>query len=256
MTHLTDRHAIFETWAPAAGPWSPWTKPVLFAALPRPLPALASTIPPSLPWRERIGNDCAVVIDLPGAASVETGLALVPFGFWPVPLFNACPAPAEDVAAGAICAVDVDSILATLVAGTSRLAEAGAVAQRAPVFLLDSHRGAPTRPIQPEMFDNRSVVFASDFPSAAMLRSHGIRRTLIVHDSALPIGRDLLYALSHWRKDGIEISAGSETGAPMELAWPADNFWGGVRQRMFALFSLKRNSGGGFGGFVPEASGG
>jgi hypothetical protein len=66
----------------------------------------------------------------------------------------------------------------------------------------------------------------------------------------------LLYALGHWKKEGVEISAASGAGEPMELAWPSDGFWGGVRQRLFALFSLRRNWSGGFGGFMPEASGG
>jgi hypothetical protein len=176
-------------------------------------------------------------------------------GYWPVPLFNACPAPLHPTDL-VISAVDVDVILAALVAGADQLVAASPTPKSAPVFLLDAHRLAAARPIQPEMFDNRSVVFGSDFPSAAVLQAQGIRRALIVHDAALPLGSDLLHALQHWRSRGIAISAIAFDGQPLAIDWPPIGFWSDLRQRVFALFSLRRNPLGGYGGFVPEASGG
>lgn len=255
MTSLTDKHAIFQAWAPGSCPWSPWAKPVTFAHLPRPLPALDPVLVPDLGWRDWMTGDCAIVVDLPGPVSVETGLVLQSLGGWPVPLFNACPAPI-DPAATVICAVEVDAILAALVAGADRLAGKAPAAKPVPVFLLDSHRISPLRPVQREMFDNRSVVFASDFPSAALLRQHGIHRALIVHDAALPLGSDLRHALTYWRKHGLAISAIASDAQPLDIDWPATGFWGTLQQRMFALFTLRRNPLGGYGGFVPEASGG
>lgn len=256
MTDLTDKHAIFGAWAPASCPWSPWVKPVLFAHLPRPILPDRIVAPPTLAWQRALPPDCALVLDLPGATSVTTGLSLLARGFWPMPLFNACPPSILEYGAGAIPAVLVEPILDALVEGVPLLTSTAISAKRAPAFLLDSHRAAANRPVQAHIFDNRSVVFASDFPSATVLRTQGCERALIVHDATLPVGDDLRYALRHWRAGGIGLETITDEGQPLAVRWPARGFWGELSQRCFALFSLRRNRLGGFGAFVPETSGG
>src|SRR5437764_9749370 len=88
-----DRHELFEIWAPHGGVWSAWTKPVLFAHLPRALPLLESVPTPDLSWMPPIQEHWAVVVDRPGAEAVRLGVALAERGYRPVPLFNACPPP-------------------------------------------------------------------------------------------------------------------------------------------------------------------
>ena len=68
----------------------------------------ASWIPPA-------EDNVAVVLDLPGADGVWTGVALAARGYRPVPLYNAVPGPTTGVWIGAFASlVDVAPILAAL----------------------------------------------------------------------------------------------------------------------------------------------
>lgn len=69
-----------------------------------------------------------------------------------------------------------------------------------PAFLLDANRrrGSP----RVGSFDNRSVCFATDFPSGAALAAAGIRRVIVVHDGYL--AHDLVALISEWSKTGVE----------------------------------------------------
>jgi hypothetical protein len=109
------REELFDAWAPTGGPWSDWAKPVLFAHWPRPLPAVADAPPADISWVPPSAERVALVIDLPGAASVQVGLALAAVGYRPVPLFNACPPPVEGEPGVAV--VVVEPILAALAHG-------------------------------------------------------------------------------------------------------------------------------------------
>src|SRR5436305_7040366 len=91
------REELFEVWAPAGAAWSGWAKPVLFSQPPPELPPVPDEPAPDLGWVPRPGEGFALVLDLPGAASVTLGLALAGAGYRPVPLFNACPPPTPAV---------------------------------------------------------------------------------------------------------------------------------------------------------------
>jgi hypothetical protein len=125
-----------------------------------------------------------------------------------------------------------------------------------PVFLLDARRSAPGVSITERMFDNRSVVFGADFPSATFLRQRNILGAHVVHDPALPFGEDLRYALRHWHADGIAVACATPGGEPLEIEWPSDGWFGELFERARAFLTLRRNPRGGFGGFGPEVSGG
>jgi hypothetical protein len=123
-------------------------------------------------------------------------------------------------------------------------------------FLRPLPYADPGTVIVPRMFDNRSAVFAADLPSTNFLRRQGITRALLIHDSATPIGDDLRHALRHWVADGMPVDTVTSAGVPLDVAWPKDGFWGEIAERFRALFTLRHNPQGGFGRFVPEASGG
>ncbi len=253
-----DKHAIFDAWAPATGEWSPWVKPAPFAHLPRPLPDLTGTFRPQfdLGWLTAVGERRAVIADLPGTTAVYFALRLAALGWQPVSLLNACPPPFPPDEPGPIAsAVDVEALLAVLAAAAPGLTGNPPPPHAPPVFVLDAHRQAPGQQIVEEMFDNRSVVFASDFPSAAMLKAQGISRVLVVRDATVPVGRDLAHALAPWQKAGMEISLMAADGSPMTQPWPRT---GWLAELGFRLTSwvMPRNSQGGFGAFVPESSGG
>jgi hypothetical protein len=251
-----DKYQIFEAWAPPANPWSAWAKPAPFAHLP---PELA--IRPVLTPREatlfpRAVERTALIVDARGATSVEYGLALAGIGYQPVPLFNACPMPPVSGFEIARSAIDARSIVNALIVGADSLRQTRVAANAPPAFLIDALRLSPEAAIDDDTFDNRSVIFASDLPSARFLRGQGITSALLVHDATMLIGNDLLHALLPWKSAGVPVRAIGFDGAPIEFSWPRHGFWGAVAMRAFALFRLRRNAQGGYGAFVPESSGG
>jgi hypothetical protein len=252
----TDKHAIFAAWAPLHSPWSRWAKPAVFAHIPAELeiPATTETTVEVSAYPES-RHRCAVVIDLPGPQAVATGLALARIGYRPVPLFNSCP-PSPDDAVQMIAAVDARAVLVALVGAAPELATLSLPVDAPPVFLLDSLRSAPGVGVGVRMFDNRSAVFASDFPSAEFLRGQGIHLVRLVHDAATAVGDDLRYALRHWPAGGMVVDTVTPCGEPLPWRWPSDGVFGEICERLKAMFSLRRHPTGGFGRLVPEASGG
>lgn len=207
---------IFETWAPRDGRWSPWVKPVLFSFMNRDSTTTSASIFPGLNISS-FAPGTPVVIDLPGAESVAAGMALAAHGWQPIPLFNALPGPSahdrfsEDVLAGRArpsapppVAVEVDSIVAALRDATPALQALHLSPSAPPAFLLDARRGAPGWKPRFDTFDNRSISFPSDFPSADKLREYGITRILLIQEIASP-QKDLMHTLRQWQEGGLTI---------------------------------------------------
>jgi hypothetical protein len=251
---------LYETWAPADAVWSRWAKPVLFAS--PGLPALpdASAPPPPLAaepsgprgWRAgaRLDPQAAYVVDLPGAASVEAGLALARAGYRPVPLYNTTRHPAA--------VVEVDAILSRLAAGADELAALGIPPEAPPAFLLDARRLAPAASAAPGRFDNRWVVFPQDFPSASFLRSRGIQRVVVVQEGEGEPALDLAHVLLRYRQAGLEIDRQPPdlTAAPQPIEVRRPSLFRSVFYRALTLSGLRRNSAGGFGAVIPIAAAG
>jgi hypothetical protein len=127
-----------------------------------------------------------------------------------------------------------------------------------PAFLIDADRQTTHRPPNSGAFDNRSVVFATDFPSAARLAAHGITQALLVREGPAGLGADLRYALQTWQQAGVRLNAKWLTapGGPVPLALPRPRWWFGLWGRLTAALGFRRGAGGEFGGFVPNPSGG
>src|SRR4051812_19923908 len=183
---MTSKEEIFSTWAPDASMWSRWAKPVLFAHLDSAL----SQIPvresaADLSWVSSRGENAAFVLDLPGAEGVLNGIALARLGYRPVPLYNAIPLPygyrlLDPTLGGvSVAAVDVLPILSALRAGAEQLARLNLPDDAPPAFLLDANRHG-TRKMMSDEFDNRSVSFTTDFPSATFLTAKGIQQIILV----------------------------------------------------------------------------
>jgi hypothetical protein len=256
------REEVFEAWALPSGTWSNWAKPALFAQLPPELPADTEPAAYELSWVPRPDDRVAIVVDLPGAASVHFGLALASLGYQPVPLFNACPPPADAAATDRTgenaAVVRLEPIVAALVRGAEQLRTNPPSANAPPAFLIDADREATHRRVAPGAFDNRSVVFVTDFPSAARLAAHGITRALLVRQQPGVIGSDLAYALQVWQQGRVKLEAKtlSEPGQPAPLVLPGPRWWTGMWRRLRAAFGFHRNAAGEFGGFIPRPSAG
>ncbi|HKB05296.1 MAG TPA: hypothetical protein VKD90_23930 [Gemmataceae bacterium] len=256
------REEVFEAWAPAGGTWSNWVKPAPFAHLPREMAPDPDVPPPDLSWVPPPVERFALVIDLPGATSVHTGLALAGIGYQPVPLFNSIlppvepgePAPAADVSV-----VAVEPILSALVRGSDRLRANPPPADAPPAFLIDADRQTSRRDLSAGAFDNRSVVFVTDFPSAALLARHGITRAVLVRQQPGTMGEDLTHSLQLWQQGGMTLVRKwlSEPGPAVPLTLPKPGWWIGLARRLRALLpGIGRNAAGEFGVFVSQAAGG
>ena len=243
---------LFEIWGPDQATWSRWAKPILFAEF-------AGGAEPAGGYTELASFDLpheagtAIVVDLPGAESVKTGLALALLGYRPVPLFNGAPGPGRGVEA----MVDLTPIMQWLAWGAPKLVEAGLPTCAPPAFLLDANRQAPGRTALPGRFDNRWLVFPQDFPSAGFLRTQGIHRVLLLQaQGTREPATDLAHVLVRWQEAGLELFFRAPTPeAPMvarRVSRPSH--FKALWYRALALAGLRPNSAGGFGAIVPEPS--
>lgn len=238
--------AAFTAWAPDESPWSLWAKPVLFVGLGSASPT--TTMPPAQAVdvsrfpepRDRM----AIVIDLPGRAGADLGLALARIGYRPVPLYNCC--------SSASAVVDVAPIEQVLRAGAEELPHLRIRDDAPPVFLLDANRMQGPAPL-PGRFDNRWLVFPQDFPSASYLRSRGIGRVLLVQEKEAAPREDLAHVLRRWQLGGIELMAATPAGAdhPRPLQVAAPSLFRRAWYRVAATMGLRRSNVGGFGAIVP-----
>ncbi len=159
---------VLEAWAPIGGDWSLWVRPVLFAQMNDGMlarvPETTASDLLSIQTPEFAG-DAAVIVDLPGANSVNAGLALALKGYRPVPLYNGCTGRNE--------VVDQSAIMEKL-AGGARLLEGQWLKDAPPAFLIDSLRMS-AKSVRPGNFDNRWRIFPQDFPASEVLIGKGIR---------------------------------------------------------------------------------
>ena len=250
---MTTRNEVFEAWAPRDSVWSVWAKPVLFAHLPRALPAITPIEPRALPFAPP--ERTAIILDLPGATALPLALDLASRGHRPVPLYNACAA-----GAGEPEVVPVRPILDALVAGAGALQQGSIAPDAPPVFLLDADRRGVGRPAPTAgQFDNRSVSLPTDFPSAAFLASQSVRRVLLVQSTTLVPQPDLAHTLRRYQRAGLELTSMAllETSRPpAPLRVPRPPLFGFAFQRFLALVGLRRNPLGGFGGTLAQPSSG
>jgi len=249
------REEIFAAWAPSESPWSNWVKPAAFAHLPRPFTAPEDSAPIDVTWAPSAHDRTAIVVDSPGATSVRCGLALAAVGYRPVPIFNAIPTPTPGEGTAV---VQIEPILAALTSGAETLNTISIANDAPPAFLIDSDRQAVHNPAIAGAFDNRSVVFTTDFPSAARLALHGINHAALVREQPLGLGADLAGALRLWKQDGIKLSAKwlSEPGGLVPLILPRHHWWERLWNRAIVYLRFRRNAAGEFGEFIPHAAGG
>jgi len=270
---MNSAEEVFAVWAPEESPWSLWAKPVLFAQMSPVMifqqegrePMAMGAIPP---WLPSSSQRVALVIDCPGALSVELGLAAASAGYRPVPLFNALPGsagtlshPSTDPMAAPvqfpIAIVDVWPIISALLLATPQLAGMKLPADAPPAFLLDSNRRSGVGPLIPNRFDNRSVSFPTDFPSASFLLSQGIKSALLIQQATTGPEADLSHTLLRWQKGGIPLQSvelGSAYG-PGNCVINRPSFFGRVWYRLSLMAGLRPVLGG-FGGMIPEPSSG
>jgi len=257
------KEELFEIWAPTGGRWSPWVKPVLFACshagpgfFSQPIAEFDLTAFPSVEERT------ALVLDLPGSNGIRAGLALAAQGFRPVPLYNAIPGPSVPTlvpqTSNSSALVDVNLILDALQSEAERLRVLNLPYEAPPAFLLDANRRGEGQLASPGRFDNRSISFTTDFPSATFLMANWIQRVVLVQSGRDLPQPDLAHTLRRWQEGGIQIALKRvdypDGPRPIDVQKPSA--FGLLWQRALGALGLRRHGLGGFGGFVPTPSAG
>ena len=269
-----NKEQVYSVWAPEGCVWSKWVKPVLFAYMTDTTPGLPDSEPEE--WGKSVpaaSSDTGMVIDLDGPRGVFFGMRIARRGYRPLPLYNACPreklSPSSDdpVRLGLTTdsedfsppryapVVEVNAIVSAIAGATDALRRLEVPWSGPPAFLLDWRRGGVGKQIRIGMFDNRSVLFPSDFPSAAFLKDRGIRTMVVVSETHAP-EFDLASVLREWEAAGLDIriQVPGPIWAPKAISLPAPSW---LRRALFWLHShlgLQRNFSGGY-GRVRRASG-
>jgi hypothetical protein len=206
---MADDQEIFEAWAPRTARWTPWAKRILFRWLDRVQPdalvipswvrpELFATPTPGTDYRAsaRVSPSVAAVVDLPGAESVVTGLALSRLGFRPVPLYTA--------RAEFRSLIPMGEVVRALVGGADELRACSLAPDAPPAFLLDSRRrGVSSQLLENGMFDNRAMTGPDDLPAAERLRQEGITSAVVVQRARWIPEDDIHDVLAKWQASGI-----------------------------------------------------
>jgi hypothetical protein len=148
-------------------------------------------------------------------------------------------------------------IVRALAQTSLRLAEIQLPSDAPPVFLLDSNRQGDGRPMRLGDFDNRSVCFTTDFPSANFLHAYGIQGVLLMQRSRILPMADLSHILRRWQDDGLKLELTRVDFPDGRLALEVErpSWYGVMFQRVLLAMGLRRAGMGGFGAFVAPSGG-
>jgi hypothetical protein len=210
-------------------------------------------------WAPKTGST-AFVVDLPEEAGILWGMRLAELGYRPVPLYNALPFAIGDKpeipTSRPISTVHVEPILGALVRESSTLDKLELSLTAPPAFLLDSDRRIAKTDIVPGVFDNRSVCFTTDFPSAAFLIEHGINKVVIVQETT-KFAPDLTPVLIAWQRGGIKICRKlyEDLEPPAAVLVQKQSFLSWIWFRVTVALGFHRDELGVFGEIVPASSG-
>ena len=257
---MPDKDEIYRIWAPSDAPWSHWVKPVLFSFTDAGFQAPPGrSVRLETNWIPAPGST-ALLLDLPEDDGVLCSLLLARIGYRPVPLYNALPFPPYDKMTAPnsrpASTVHVEPILAALVGEASALQQISLLPDAPPVFLLDAARRVARTELRPGVFDNRSVCFITDFPSAQFLLNHGIRSVIVVQETS-EFARDLVETLLSWQNGGIQIlrKKRGDTEMPVAVVVKLPSFLNSAWFRLTTALGLRKGELGGYGGIVPPSSG-
>jgi hypothetical protein len=255
-----NKDEVYRVWAPPEIPWSRWVKPVLFSLMDSRFEVRAPKMNQfNTNWVPRPGAAVAMVVDVPGEAGVLWGVQLARSGYRPVPLYNALPFPPSKRMSPETrpeSTVDAESIMAALFRETPALKEIHLSEEAPPAFLLDANRRTARNAPSPGRFDNRSVCFSTDFPSAAFLFSRHIKEVIVVQRGN-DVAGDLLLVLLEWQKAGIHLlrKDPADMAPPKSVLLEPPSLLRRLWYKLSVAVGLRRGELGGFGGIIPSASG-
>ena len=108
----------------------------------------------------------------------------------------------------------------------------------------------------PGVFDNRSISLPTDFPSANLLLSRGIRRIVLIQSRHSEPQADLSHSLLRWQQAGLTILAAAidEPDPPRPITIKRPRAYRLLWYHLLAKLGLRSNPLGGIGGFLPMPS--
>ena len=230
---------LYKIWAPDNALWTQWAKPAMFFS--SYLGYVGSFSTPKVDYLDNIKN-AMVIVDLPGADSVKEGIALAHIGYRPVPLYNGVKGPNK-------CLINIKDLERALSWGGDRLKELNIKPNAMPAFLLDANRMSEYK--YPGVFDNRWCVFPQDMSSADFLINNGIANIIV---RAKNIQDDLSHVLCRYQEKNINIYRCYEDQQPKLIKVHKPSRYKSLKYRLKVILGLRRNSAGGFGGYVPDPS--
>lgn len=257
---MPTKDEAYKCWAPPEALWSRWVKPVLFAFADGVFEeSPARILPLAIDWAPATPSS-ALVLDFPQEDGVLCAIQLAGLGYRPVPLYNALPFPVSeqgsDPSLRSKAAVEVEPILSALVNNAEALGRANLKPDSPPAFLLDANRRLAHRELRPGLFDNRSVCFITDFPSAEFLLNHGITN-IVVATAASNFADDLREVLISWQRGGLQILHKNinNDAKPTPVVVKPPSFLANLWFRLSVGLGLKKAEIGGFGRILSTGSG-
>ena len=202
---------IYKIWAPSGEKWVDWIRPVPFIGIDNHSKSqefLDFTIP-NINYIDKLQEDTAIIIDLPGYTSIKEGIALSKRGYRLIPIFNG-----TNEQEGASSTVDNHSIETGLIWGASELENIELSNNAPPAFLLDCNRMHRFK-MSPAVFDNSWDIYPQDIPSAEYFLNNGIHKILIRGQN--DIQKDLNKILYKYQKQGIKIIFTDGYNEPKEI---------------------------------------
>lgn len=141
-------------------------------------------------------KDTAVIVDMPGASSINAGMHLAKEGFRPIPIYNGI---IEEENSKSV--VDNQTVSEGLMWMAKELSGIKICDDAMPAFLLDSNRLTQYKS-KISVYDNSWDVYRQDMPSGEYLKKNSVKRILLISDR---ISGDLRKILINYRKAGLDI---------------------------------------------------
>lgn len=189
---------IYKIWAPDKKRWVDWVRPVPFINIDdsSSRKEFIDYRIPSINYLKEVLNDTALIIDIPGIASIKEGIALARLGYRPIPIFNGTDPPI-----GTISTTNNQIIKPLLIWGAFELKNIKLKNDAPPVFLLDQNRLNRYK-INNGIFDNSWDIYDGDLPSPKYLLENGINKIIVRSNFQ---AKDLRKILYKWQKNNIKI---------------------------------------------------
>lgn len=189
---------IYKIWAPDKKRWVDWVRPVPFINIDdsSSRKEFIDYRIPSINYLKEVLNDTALIIDIPGIASIKEGIALAKLGYRPIPIFNGTDPPI-----GTISTTNNQIIKPLLIWGAFELKNIKLKNDAPPVFLLDQNRLNRYK-INNGIFDNSWDIYDGDLPSPKYLLENGINKIIVRSNFQ---AKDLRKILYKWQKNNIKI---------------------------------------------------